>query len=696
MSLRSVLGSRGRDHTIQFGIALIIVLMIAPLPASAQLNHRGDVNLNGVPYEVADWDLFASYFLIGDSAFTIDPPTQRLATDVTAEGLQVTMLDFIYFYRILRGLTIAVNDTIWFGYDSLHLTQDKRSHTITMAGLDSLAGLSLKFKGSIVPDFHLDTSAFVHLSHFDGVYTRVVIYPKLTDVETTPRFGAEGSLTYQGDGEIVSASAADYSNVNRGCIITIIRDTRRATVNIASLSDVQPGELVEVPVYMTTNGPHFQFSGFNLVLIFDTTYMTLTTVTRGSLLANCQWQYLNYDVGPAAPLGCGYNDCRMKKIHVVGQADIGSGLPPSCSIDTGGVLFDLVFRVSSDTNSHCQDLPLDWAWYYCNDNVFIQKDNDTLVLSDEVLDDIQGHFDYITLDQTLPTVHGAPANCVTAGKIRGVRFISNSIAMTCNYITTGRGDLNYNSFAYEVADELLYQQFFLKGRSVFTEAPAIQIENSDVNADGIPLTVADLMYTSRIIIGDAWPIQKIIPKVADTAVLIQDTLSKTISLVYADTLSALHLVFDGPVQPTSGMLGIDTIKYEIDSGITRVLITPPLPIYPYPMPTFGSGLLFSYTGDGQLTSVDAALDGTVVIPSKIQGSSAASCCRRRGNVEGTNDPSESVDIADLTLLVEYMFSGATLTCWAEADVNGDGTIDVSDITALVDFLFFAGRIPPCQ
>jgi len=75
-----------------------------------------------------------------------------------------------------------------------------------------------------------------------------------------------------------------------------------------------------------------------------------------------------------------------------------------------------------------------------------------------------------------------------------------------------------------------------------------------------------------------------------------------------------------------------------------------------------------------------------------------SCCIPpiRGNVD--YDPADAVNIADLTLLVAYLFGGGvTPECLEEADVNGDGTevpiVNIADLTALVAYLFGGGSAP---
>lgn len=72
----------------------------------------------------------------------------------------------------------------------------------------------------------------------------------------------------------------------------------------------------------------------------------------------------------------------------------------------------------------------------------------------------------------------------------------------------------------------------------------------------------------------------------------------------------------------------------------------------------------------------------------------ASCCiGTTGNVDLTG----LVDIADVTMLVDYLFiSNPTLPCDEEANVDATGNIDIADLTLLVDVLFISNPpLPSC-
>ena len=72
--------------------------------------------------------------------------------------------------------------------------------------------------------------------------------------------------------------------------------------------------------------------------------------------------------------------------------------------------------------------------------------------------------------------------------------------------------------------------------------------------------------------------------------------------------------------------------------------------------------------------------------------SGAGCC----NLPGDFNDDGSVDISDLTAMVDFMFGGGpAAVCADEADVNGDNGIDISDLTYRVDFMFGGGPAPIC-
>jgi uncharacterized protein YkwD len=74
------------------------------------------------------------------------------------------------------------------------------------------------------------------------------------------------------------------------------------------------------------------------------------------------------------------------------------------------------------------------------------------------------------------------------------------------------------------------------------------------------------------------------------------------------------------------------------------------------------------------------------------------CVNRTGNVDC--DPTDAVDISDLSALIDNLYISFTpLCCKGEANVDGsvDGNIDISDLSALIDYLYISFTLPAaCQ
>jgi hypothetical protein len=84
-------------------MAEYVDLSIYELHIGELIDERGDVNLNGINYEIADWVVFSNYFLMGLPAFTISTTRQINATEINGDGIPLTVHDFVY----LRGVIIG-------------------------------------------------------------------------------------------------------------------------------------------------------------------------------------------------------------------------------------------------------------------------------------------------------------------------------------------------------------------------------------------------------------------------------------------------------------------------------------------------------------------------------------------------------------------------------------------------------------
>lgn len=155
----------------------------------------------------------------------------------------------------------------------------------------------------------------------------------------------------------------------------------------------------------------------------------------------------------------------------------------------------------------------------CGDNTLSSNQGNERHVSEVVFDGDEILFppDGIEVQDSLfgfPTYFGTQDECFIPVlnkpiPIADVSFNNGSVQIHCVDIDL-RGDLNLNNVANEMADAVLYSNYFIYGIGAFTVNTEGQIAASDVNADGVALSVADLAYLVRIINGDAIPRQDLI------------------------------------------------------------------------------------------------------------------------------------------------------------------------------------------
>ncbi|HWO58069.1 MAG TPA: T9SS type A sorting domain-containing protein [bacterium] len=254
----------------------------------------------------------------------------------------------------------------------------------------------------------------------------------------------------------------------------------KVSVNEGASINALNGQLVTVPVKFDLTG--VPVGGFDLLLCYDASVISLVDVEKGFAIAD--WEYFTYRIGVAG--NCTGSNCPSGMVRLVGIADMNNGAPvdPSAFLPVGAVA-DLSFVVTSDRNFIHQCIPIRFCWYDCADNTISSKSGDTTFL--------EISFVYDTC-QSNPKGDPVPAICFENGRI------------CIQEPPDDRGDINLNGIANEVGDAVLFTNYFLFGGTVWDPVwSQVQILATDVNDDGIVLTVADLIYLIRIITGDEQP-----------------------------------------------------------------------------------------------------------------------------------------------------------------------------------------------
>jgi hypothetical protein len=251
--------------------------------------------------------------------------------------------------------------------------------------------------------------------------------------------------------------------------------------------------------------------GFDLLISYDPSALTFLSATLGSDLESLKWEYFTYRTGAGGNCTGG---CPNGLVRLIAIADLDNGPANHPIVSTAaGMLANLRFQVTSDRSFIGQCLPIQFYWYDCGDNVFSSVSGDTTYMDNTISDALENVIwdedDEVQFPESArPQGLGAPDSCLTnSSKGHPVRRICFGNGWVCiDRPPDDRGDLNLNGMANEVGDAVLFTNYFVYGPSVWDPVwKDVQVLSTDINNDGIVLTVADLIYLIRIITGDAQP-----------------------------------------------------------------------------------------------------------------------------------------------------------------------------------------------
>ncbi len=367
------------------------------------------------------------------------------------------------------------------------------------------------------------------------------------------------------------------NNADTCCIEICVLPT--ADIVIEKTHDTYQGEYEYVSIFIDW-APTFEMGGFDFLIAYDQSAINAINVTPGQLLEDCGWEYFEYRFGPFG--NCG-NACPSGMMRIVAIAEYNNGLNhPACfgPPDTDPYeLAEIMFLVTNDRTFECQYVPIYFYWIDCGDNAISNVLGDLLYLDRRVYN-FEGHLiwdeeDDVSFPEAArlwPGFMGAPDFCLDAeeGKPmprRIIDFWAGGIDIICADSIDDRGDINLNGIANEVADAVLFTNYFVWGIGVFNINTAGQIAATDVNADGITLSVADLVHLIRVIVGDALPYYKVGAPVKVSYVHAENGLMA----VDGAQIGAAFVVAEGNVTPELKADGME-MRYAFDGINTRILV----------------------------------------------------------------------------------------------------------------------------
>ena len=348
---------------------------------------------------------------------------------------------------------------------------------------------------------------------------------------------------------------------------------------IEKLHDIPQGQFTTVSINMPDREEFINrpIGGFEFLIQYDASALTLMEVTAGEFILECDWEYFTYRTGPFG--NCG-NACPSGMIRIVGLAEYNNG--PEHPICWDNTLFEQIasmkFLVSNDRTLECMFVPIRFIWIDCNDNSVSDKEGRHLYIGRGVYDYVGtgGMDSYVEITddtQVFPSIFGPEAGCdevTDEGKpviYEFVDFFNGGIDIICSKDIDDRGDINMDGVAYSIADAVMFSNYFIYGLGAFPAGLEDgSVAASDINADGYTLSVADLVYLIRVIVGDANPYDNPFQKPVTT----NYTYDEGVVNVTGE-MGAAAFVFDGNIDVELLAPNMD-LKYEFDGEVTRALV----------------------------------------------------------------------------------------------------------------------------
>jgi hypothetical protein len=369
---------------------------------------------------------------------------------------------------------------------------------------------------------------------------------------------------------------------------------------IEDVHNVLLGSTVDVRLFLTRADPNRGLGGFDLLLSLDPSALTFLSADPGSVYDSCGWEYFSYRLEePCA-------GCPSGLVRLYGFAET-NPLPPDPTCGWPGfsahlpiTLATMKVRVAINLDYDCAFIPVRFYWTGCADNAIWTHDRGYTTLGSRIYDygnplgieDPQAGF---------PGYVGPMFECDyfsdTAVITRDLELRNGGLEILCVDPIGQRGDLNANGFPNEIADAVLFTEYFINGLAVFSPHIEASIAASDINDDGLTLSLPDLIYLIRVILGDTPPI----PKPAPTQTALIESREGTISVTGVDQLGAVLLVLRGQsrIEPVRSDLQIIS---HFDGELTRVLLT-----VPFDQPYLGAGISGALLRVGDVDVVGAEL-----------------------------------------------------------------------------------------
>ncbi|MFH2037373.1 MAG: hypothetical protein ABIJ45_13300 [Candidatus Zixiibacteriota bacterium] len=272
-----------------------------------------------------------------------------------------------------------------------------------------------------------------------------------------------------------------------------------------SSENAMPGYRLSVPIILSEGSAEIE--SFDFKIRFNSEVLSFYGLGTSDLFdpdGIYQWEFLTYRTGDIVES----NDCSTyRTVRIIGKSDIANSgeTPQSHLLSAGTILGYLNFQLAYDKKCvYSNPDYLEFYWENCEDNNITLVDLTQLV-SLSVFEGLN-QTEITNNSAELPSLYGMPSSCETPDNMERAINYYDEFAENNLYGMWGfGGDVNLDNQPFEISDAVVFNNYFKYGMSAFNIAIETQIWQTDVNCDGIVLTVADFVRLFRIINGVAFP-----------------------------------------------------------------------------------------------------------------------------------------------------------------------------------------------
>jgi len=381
-------------------------------------------------------------------------------------------------------------------------------------------------------------------------------------------------------------------------------------------------------ISITKTAGHQAITGFSFLIGFDTNTLSLVSATPGERVQSYKWDY--FATEEINDPDWSANGMKYVRITAIANTSIPDSANPK-GVLLNSPLVDLNFQVANDEAIDCSFLPVRFFWQNCSDNWISVNNGFYLTVSRNF--DWEWDFDYgntayelsgLDCDSEKVFVEGGACgsqDCLQLadpGSHASWLTLSNGgISLTCYGNPDIRGDVNLDGLSYGLGDLENLREYLLRGNSVLSDNPSFraeQIHESDVNFDSLTLTVADMVYIERVIVGDALNYPRLPAPFATGATLKWNGDVLTVQSQKYD-IGAVYLKLNCDSEPTVTNLSFLEMLTNFEDGVMRVLLYSDESDFTRKLTAGEEHQLFSIQGDYGVEEIQVSTyEGTMMLP----------------------------------------------------------------------------------